>query len=156
MKNDGDGKADVEAPAGERKLVAVALAKTQRRTGDAPRQPPRARKHGAAHVEAGHLTAPAGQRHHVAQNDACSAADLEDPLAGANGHEAQEAPSQPDLRRRSAAHLQSLGELGGGRLRVDRAPDVGMRLSGHRPVSRSSGARSRCYRSTASRRGRGH
>src|SRR5256886_14984370 len=127
VQDDGDRERHVEAAVLERKLGAVALAQRDPAAGGAPAEPARLAEDQPARVHADDAPAPADQRGEVADDDARAAAHFEDPVAGADGDEAQEPASQALLRPRRAAELEALGELGGVGLGVHVTPGVGWR-----------------------------
>ncbi len=80
-------------------------------------------EHGGRCVRGDHPVPRVGE---VAGEQAAAAADLQDAITGPDRHEPEKAAAQAHLRRCAPADFQRVGELRGGGLRVDGAPDVGM------------------------------
>src|SRR5207244_10344594 len=85
---------------------------TQVRAGAAA-QSPRGREHRATGIDAGHAAAGADELREVAQHDAGPTADLEHGGATPDRDRAEEALTQPALRRVAAARLERRDDRGG-------------------------------------------
>ena len=118
VQDHGDREHGVEAAALERQRGAVRLAQRDP-AARPPASLPRLAQDQAARVNADDAPARARDRGEVTDDDPCAAAHLEDRVAGADGNEAQESPSQARLGRGAPAQLQRGGQLRRVGLRVD-------------------------------------
>src|SRR2546426_6624248 len=122
-----NGERGVEAPRGEGQARAVADAQRDARAARRlTAEPTRPAEKEPTGVDAHHFAPSAHERHQVADDDARAAADLEHAITRPDRDEPQEAPPQPDLRRRPAARLEAGRHLLEVRLGIGVAPRIGV------------------------------
>src|SRR4030095_7367829 len=126
-QDDGDGQGQVEAVRGEREARAVRDTQREARvTRGLTTESPGPLAQLPARIDTHDLAPAPDQRGEVANDDARAASHLQNPRAGSDRDELQEAPAQPRLRGRPAARLEALRHLVHVRLRVGVSPGVRM------------------------------